>query len=42
MGAWEGEGIRRGMVTVGFEVLEAGEVRVGRPDSEAWIVEEGA
>lgn len=50
MGAWAGEGSRRGIEIVGLEVsgclgLDWGGwvgVRTGRPAREAWIVDEGA
>lgn len=50
MGAWVGEGSRRGIEIVDLEVLgffglglvDLGGVRTGRPAREAWIVDVGA
>ena len=50
IGAWVGEGSRRGIEIVGLEVsgllgldwVDGVGVRIGRPAREAWIVDEGA
>ena len=47
VGAWAGEGSRRGIEIVGLEVsgllgLGMEGVRIGRPAREAWMVEVGA